>query len=287
MASRDHNGDEQPSRVGYFAAIFVSALGHAAIFAFVFFIAPRFLHPAEAAPPAYTVKIVDNIPAGDLGSHLPRINRHATDESKSAAPKPAEPQVKTEPTKPEKLALNDGKNALITAKATEVPTDTPTPTPEPTVEPTPEPTVEPGPSLEPNLEATEAPTVAPTPEPTPQPKKHPTAKPTPEKARNRPKPGSTVAKIASTPSVAMRMAKLRRELLEHHMKDLANNPPDEVTDIDTTVTPPIVCGLTTVPVNDTGVLGVVTKLPVIVIAEVPGVVGVVAVFGVMVADTVL
>ena len=227
MASPDHNGDENPSRLGYFAAIFVSALGHIAIFAFVFFIAPRFLHPAEAPPPAYTVKIVDNIPAGDLGSHLPRINRHATDESKNAAPKPAEPQVKTEPTKPEKLALNDGKNALITAKATEVPTDTPTPTPEPTVEPTPEPTVEPGPSLEPNLEATEEPTVAPTPEPTQQPKKHPTPKPTPDKARNRPKSGSTVAKIASTPSVAQRMAKLRRELLEHHLKDLANNPPDE------------------------------------------------------------
>jgi TonB family protein len=237
LASPDHNGDENPSRVGYFAAIFVSALGHIAIFAFVFFIAPRFLHPAEAPPPAYTVKIVDNIPAGDLGSHLPRINRHAADESKAAAPKPAEAQVKSEPHKTE-LALNDGKNALITAKATEVPTDTPTPTPEPTieatVEPTPEPTVEPGPSLEPNLEATDEPTVAPTPEPTQQPTKHPTAKPTPEKARNRAKSGSTVAKIASTPSVALRMAKLRRELLEHHMKDLANNPPDEEEEDDPT-----------------------------------------------------
>ena len=239
MASPDHNGDENPSRLGYFAAIFVSALGHVAIFAFVFFIAPRFLHPAEAAPPAYTVKIVDNIPAGDLGSHLPRINRHTADESKGAAPKPAEAQVKTEPTKPEKLALNDEPNALkINAKPTEVPTEvpteTPTPTPEPTIEPTPEPTVEPGPSLEPNLEATEEPTVAPTPEPTPQPKKHPTPKPTPDKARNRPKSGSTVGKIASTPSVAMRMAKLRRELLEHHMKDLANNPPDEEEEDDPT-----------------------------------------------------
>ena len=82
MASRDHNGDEQPSRIGYFAAVFVSALGHAALFATVFFIAPRFLHPEEAAPPAYTVKIVDNIPAGDLGTHLPRINRHPADEAK-------------------------------------------------------------------------------------------------------------------------------------------------------------------------------------------------------------
>ena len=234
MASPDHNGDENPSRLGYFAAIFVSALGHIAIFAFVFFIAPRFLHPAEAPPPAYTVKIVDNIPAGDLGSHLPRINRHVANESKSVAPKPAEAQVKTEPAKPEKLALNEEKNALK-INATEMPTDTPTPTPEPTIEPTieptPEPTVEPAPSLEPNLEATEEPTVAPTPEPTPQPTqqptKHPTAKPTPEKARNRPKSGSTVAKIASTPSVAMRMAKLREQLLAQHIKDLAKNPPPD------------------------------------------------------------
>ena len=231
MASPDHNGDENPSRLGYFAAIFVSALGHIAIFAFVFFIAPRFLHPAEAAPPAYTVKIVDNIPAGDLGSHLPPINRHAANESKAAAPKPQEAQVKTEPHKTE-LAANEDKNALkINANPTEVPTDTPTPTPEPTVaptvEPTPEPTVEPKTEMEPNLEATEEPTVAPTPEPTQQPTKHPTAKPTPAKAHNRPKSGSTVAKIASTPSVAMRMAKLRRELLEHHMKDLAENPPEE------------------------------------------------------------
>ena len=152
MASPDHNGDENPSRLGYFAAIFVSALGHVAIFAFVFFIAPRFLHPAEAAPPAYTVKIVDNIPAGDLGTHLPPINRHAANESKAAATKPEESKVKTEPVKPEKLALNEDKNSLkINAKPTDAPTETPTPTPEPTlaptVEPTPEPTVEPAPSL--------------------------------------------------------------------------------------------------------------------------------------------
>ena len=215
MASPDHNGDENPSRLGYFAAIFVSALGHLAIFSFVFFIAPRFLHPAEAAPPAYTVKIVDNIPAGDLGTHLPPINRAAATESKSAAPKPAEAQVKTQPAKTE-LALNEDKNALkINAKPTEAPTETPTPTPEPTVartiEPTPEATVEPAPSLEPNLEATEEPTIAPTPEPTKQPRKHATPKPTPDRTRNRPKSGSTVAKIAATPSVAQRMAKLRSE----------------------------------------------------------------------------
>jgi TonB family protein len=234
VPSPDHNGDENPSRLGYFAAIFVSALGHIAIFAFVFFIAPRFLHPAEAPPPAYTVKIVDNIPAGDLGTHLPRINRHAAEESKATAPKPAEPQVKTEPPKSE-LALNEDKNALaINAKPTEAPTETPTPTPEPTVEATPEPIVEPKKSLEPNLEATEEPTVAPTPEPTEQPTKHPTPKPTPDKARNRPKSGSTVAKIAATPSIALRMAKLKRQLLEQHMRDLAKNPPSDEGDEDDT-----------------------------------------------------
>jgi TonB family protein len=238
VASPDHNGDEKPSRLGYFAAIFVSALGHVAIFAFVFFIAPRFLHPEETPPPSYTVKIVDNIPAGDLGTHLPRINRHVEHESKEEGPKPEESAIKTEPPKTA-LALNEDKNALkINAIATDVPTSTPTP--EPTVETTPEPTVEPAPSLEPNLEATEEPTIEPTPEPTEQPTKHATPRPTPEKARIRPKAGSTVAKIAATPSVAQRLAKLRQQLLAEHMKDLKKNPPpeeDDDDDTDTTETP--------------------------------------------------
>jgi len=223
MASSDHNDDEQPSRLGYFAAIFVSALGHAAIFALVFFVAPRFLHQEDAAPPAYTVKIVDNIPAGDLGTHLPPMNRHHADESKAEAPpKPQEAKVKTEPAKTEIARNHTHKHALnVNAKPTDVPTATPTP--EPTVESTPEPTAEPAPALEPNLEATEEPTVAPTPEPTQQPTKHPTpkAKPTPDKARIRPKSGSTVAKIAATPSVAQRMAKLKRDLREKYREEMA------------------------------------------------------------------
>jgi TonB family protein len=225
VASPDHNDDESPSRLGYFAAIVVSALGHAAIFALVFFIAPRFLHPEEAPPPAYTVKIVDNIPAGDLGTHLPRINRHVADESKGA-PKPQEAQVKTEPAKTEVALNNTDKNALsINAKPTEFPTQAPTMTPTPTPEPSPEPTVEPAPALEPNLEATEEPTAEPTVEPTPvptkQPRKHATPKPTPDKARIRPKPGSTVAKIASTPSVAQQLAKLKRDLMAKHLEEMA------------------------------------------------------------------
>ncbi|MGD1029358.1 energy transducer TonB [Candidatus Binatus soli] len=223
MASRDHNGDEQPSRIGYFAAVFVSALGHAALFATVFFIAPRFLHPEEAAPPAYTVKIVDNIPAGDLGTHLPRINRHPADEAKEAAPKPEESKVKTEPPKTE-LALNDDKNALkINAKATDPPTATPTP--EPTIEPT----------IAPTIEATAAPTPEPTPQPTQEPTKHAKPKATPGKAsRNAPKSESTAAKakIAATPSVEQRLAMLRRGLLAEHVKELAKNPPEDEDDDD-------------------------------------------------------
>jgi len=111
----------------------------------------------------------------------------------------------------------------------------------PTVEPTPEPTIEPH-SLEPNLDATEEPTIAPTPEPTPKPTKTkravPKPKPTPEKARNRSKSGSTVAKVASTPSVAQRMAMLKRKLFEEHVKEIAKNPPpDDEDDPDDTDTP--------------------------------------------------
>jgi len=226
VASPDRSGDEQPSRLGYLAAIFASALGHAAIFALVFFIAPRFLHPEEAAPPAYTVKIVDNVPAGDLGTHLPRINRHQAEEAKEAGAKSEEAKVKTEPSKTE-LALNDSdKNALkINAKASDQPT--PTPTPEPTIAPTVAATAEP--SSQPTVEATVEPTVEPTPEPT----KNPTPKPTPNKASRNPRAGSTVAKIASTPSVEQRLAKLKQQLLAEHVKELEKNPPEDEGDDDT------------------------------------------------------
>jgi TonB family protein len=239
VASPDHNGDEQPSRLGYLAAIVVSAIGHAAIFVLVFFIAPRFLQTPDAAPPAYTVKIVDNIPAGDLGTHLPRINRHHEEESKAAS-KSEESKIKTEPSKTE-IALNEtDKNALkINAKTADVPT--PTPTPEPTLEPTPETSPEPtaeSPALEPDIEATQEPTVeptvAPTPAPTPRPKKHPTPKPTPAKSsRKPPKAGSTVANVASTPSVAQQLAKLRRQLMAEHVKELAEKAPEDEDDDDT------------------------------------------------------
>ncbi len=211
---RDHNGDEQPSRWGYIAAILGSALGHAAIFALVFLVAPRYMHAPEAAPPAYTVKIVDDIPAGDLGTHLPRINRN--NQEKPAPSKVEEPKVKEEPPKPE-LAPDDDKNAIaLNTRKLESPTETPTP------EPTPVPTVEP----------TAMPTQ--TPEPTPKPTRTPKPRPTktaPQPAKRNPKAGPTIviAKAAATPSVEDRLAMLKRNLLAEHLKEQAKKHADEDT----------------------------------------------------------
>ena len=206
MAAPDHSGDEGGSRVGYTAAIVVSALGHVGLFALVFFVAPRYLRQPDAPPPAYTVKIVDNVPAGDLGTHLPRINRNRTEESKAES-KPAEPKVKIEAPKPPELAPNDDKNALA-LNTIQTPTETPTP------EPTPEPTIAPTPNATPTD----------TPAPTPEPTKQPTPKPTPKVSKHRaPKPAVpiVIAKASSTPSVAERLAALKRRNFEEHVKNIA------------------------------------------------------------------
>jgi TonB family protein len=220
VAAPDHNGDEGQSRAGYFAAIVVSALGHLALFALVFFIAPRYLHQPDAPPTAYTVKIVDNIPAGDIGTHLPRINRHRTDESKAES-RSEEPKVKVEEPKPE-LAPNDDKDALaLNAKKLDTPTATPTP------EPTPEPTVEP------TVEATPMP--AETPKPTPKPKTHATPKPTPQASRHHaPKSEASIAiaKASATPSVEERLAALKRKNFKEHVERVAKMAAEEKKNAD-------------------------------------------------------
>lgn len=218
MGTRDHNGDEQPSRWGYVAAIVASALGHGAIFALVFLIAPQYLRTPDAAPPAYTVKIVDDIPAGDLGTHLPRINRN--NQEKPAPAKVEEPKVKEEPPKPE-LAPNDDKNAIaLNTKKLETPTETPTP------EPTPAPTVAPV--------ATPTETPVPTAKPTRTPKPHPT-KAAPQPAKRNPKAGPTIviAKAGATPSVEDRLAMLKRNLMAEHLKERAKKHDDGDTGDDT------------------------------------------------------
>ncbi len=208
MAAQDHSGDEQPSRAGYIAAIVVSALGHAALVVLVFFIAPGYMSAAPADVPSYTVKIVDNIPAGDLGTHLPRINRSAERPRQPAPPKPAELSVKTAPPKME-LAPDSDPNALALNTRTG-PTPTITPTPEPTVVPTAEPSQ----------------SIA----PTPKPKKHATPKPTPQPAKRNPsKPESTVAraKPVATSNVAARLAALKRKNFEDHVKAVAKKAAEE------------------------------------------------------------
>jgi protein TonB len=219
VAAPDRNEESAPSRTGYFAAIIVSALGHLGLFALFFFVAPRFLHQPDAPPPAYTVKIVDNIPAGDLGTHLPRINRHRNEEAK-AAPKPEEPKVKVEPPKPPELAPNDDAKALaLNTKKLDSPTETPTPepTPAPTVEPTPEPT----------------PIPAETPKPTPKPKKHATPKPSPEASKRHPKAERIVIAKAS---VEKALAALKRKNFEEHVKAIAKAAAEEKKNADADMT---------------------------------------------------
>ncbi len=215
MAAPDRNEGAALSRAGYTAAIIVSALGHLALFALFFFVAPRFLHQPDALPPAYTVKIVDNIPAGDLGTHLPKINRHRTETAK-AAPKPEEPKVKVEPPKPPDLAPNDDAKALaLNTKKLDSPTETPTPepTPAPTVEPTPEPT----------------PMPAETPKPTPKPKKHATPKPSPSASMHHPKAEAIVIAKAS---VEKALAALKRKNFEEHVKAIAKAAAEEKKNAD-------------------------------------------------------
>ena len=214
MAAPDRNEDEAPSRLGYFAAIIVSALGHLGLFGLVFFVAPRYLHQPDAPPPAYTVKIVDNIPAGDLGTHLPRINRHRSEEAKAES-KPEEPKVKVEAPKPPDLAPNDDKNVL--ALNTKLETATATPTPEPT----------PAPTVEPTLEPTPMPSE--TPKPTPKPKKHATPKPTPEASKRHPKAEAIVIAKAN---VDKAIAALKRKNFEDHVKNIAKLAAEEKKNAD-------------------------------------------------------
>lgn len=208
MAAQDHRGDERSSSLGYFAAILVSALGHAGLFVLIFLVAPRYLHSEETPPPTYTVKIVDQIPAGDLGTHLPRLAPPKPEQiAKAEPPKPVEPAV--EPPKPE-VAPDSDKNAVsLATKAAQ----TPTPTPEPTV----------------------APTLAPTPQSTPSVKQAPTRKPTPTPSRaasKHPKapPTIVIARVESTSSVKQRLAKLRRQLLAEQLARNKKKQADEDED---------------------------------------------------------
>ena len=226
MDTSNPGAETEPSRWGYAAAILVSALGHAAL-AVLLIVLPSYLSAPLSEPPSYTVKIVDNLPAGDLGTHLPRLShrqRERQAQPKPAPPKQEPPVVVTKPPPPPPPPPDNDKNAIaLNSIKPTVSIETPTPTPEP--HPTPPPTPAPKPTPLPRPTRTEAPRPRPTPKPI-EPKKvathHPTPKP-PERSQKppHPKPAAAIAiaKAESTPSVKQRLDKLREQLLAEHLAD--------------------------------------------------------------------
>lgn len=195
-------------------------------------------------PPAYTVKVVDNIPAGDLGTRLPQLNDERQEAREEPSP-PEEPEQEPKPpeakpeAKPPPPPIENDKNAIaLSTKAAPTPTPTPTPPP-PTAAPTPANT--PAPvvvaTIAPTPEETPKPTVKPTPRPHRTPRPRPTPRPTP-RATPRPRPRATprqtpvtvkrpqshstppvmVARVAPTPSVKQRIDEIHRKLLEANLK---------------------------------------------------------------------
>jgi TonB family protein len=200
----------RPSRWGYFLAVLASALGHAALFLLLVVVLPA-LFQRSVPPPAYTAKIVDSIPAGDLGTHLPRL-------SQEKAPPPPEPSTAEEET-PEAEATpppeDNDRNAIalntLHQKAAMTPTPTPPPTPPPTPEPAPTVTPTPRPK-KPHVKV-----VAPTPTATPTPIRthHPHAKPTPSRQ-------VVIAAAEPTPGIRQKLEQVREQLLREHLKELAS-----------------------------------------------------------------
>jgi TonB family protein len=227
VAAPNLDGRDRSSRLGYAGAIILSALGHAAFFALVLFILPAYFHHPDTAPPGYTVKIVDNIPAGDLGTHLPRLTQDQPHpEHRTEQPKPA---VEHHKTPPPPVAPELAKTVIaFNMGASPTPTPTPEPTPEPTEEPTPEPTAEPtrAPTPKPTRVPAAKPAHKPTPRPTPKPRhRRPLPTPTPvppHGAHPRPKPNEVViARAEPTPSVKEQLAALRASLLKEHLAEKA------------------------------------------------------------------
>lgn len=231
VAAPNLDGRDRSSRLGYAGAIILSALGHAVFFALVLVILPAYFRHPETTPPGYTVKIVDNIPAGDLGTHLPRLTQdHPHPADRSERSKPAVEQHQPPPVAPDNaktvIAFNMGSSPT--------PTPTPEPTPEPTEEPTPEPAAEPtlAPTPKPTRAPTPKPTHKPTPRPTPKPRHRrplPTPTPVPRHSahpRSRPHQGSkpnqvVIARAEPTPSVKEQLAALRASLLKEHLTERA------------------------------------------------------------------
>ena len=200
--------DDRASRWGYVAAILISALGHILFFFVILVVLPG-LFSSKPPPPSYTVKIVDALPAGELGTHLPRLDQEAVEHHHQApAPEVVHHEAPTSITTPPPPPPDNDENA-IALNTTHSPTPTPVRMPTPT--PTP-----PRPSPEPSATPTRRPAkhaqAAPRPTPTPHARRmKPRATPSPELAEATPKP---------TPNIEQQMRVLHEKLMAEHLKQM-------------------------------------------------------------------
>jgi len=199
------NGNDSPSRWGYLAAILASALGHIALIIVLFVILPEFFK-APTPPPAYTVKIVDSLPAGDLGTHLPRLGTE-----QKAPHQKRDTSQETKPTPPPQQPSEEDSTAIVLNTIHKSPTPTPTPTPSETSTPSPAP--------QPTATATPTPRPKRTPRQTPAPK--PTSTPRrSEHHKPKPTPAPELVRVQPTPNVRQKLEKVREQLLAEHLRQM-------------------------------------------------------------------
>ncbi len=224
--------NERPGWAGYIAAIAVSALGHVGFLAFALLVLPNWLHSATVEPPSMTVKIVDNIPAGDLGTHLPKLHKEPEQVAKAEV-KPEEPPPPEEvkPPPPPEPPKPDDKGAVSLNSPAAMPT--PTPIPPPAVIPA---TAEPTPTETPKKVAEPPPTQTPPPV---KPQRREKAI-----AHNPPKPKHTpvlMAKAEKTPDVQEQFRKLKQEMLKRRIEEAKKQAAEDDSsddDDDTDTAPP-------------------------------------------------
>jgi len=202
---------DRSERWGYLAAIIVSAVAHGLFFFVILVVLPGLL-ASKAPPPSYTVKIVDSLPAGELGTHLPRFSQEATKSPRSAQNAHQDEAPTSITTPPPPPFADENAIALSTIHSpTPAPMRTPKPTPRPMPSPHPPP-----------------PSPAPSPAPTPRPPKHPkptpTSAPTPHARRLKPKAPPTPELVEATPrptpNVRQEMRKLHEKLMAEHLKQM-------------------------------------------------------------------
>ena len=198
--------DDRVSRWGYVASIIVSAIGHVLLIFVILVVLPGLFSP-KLPPPSYTVKIVDALPAGNLGTHLPQLSQEAVERPRVAKPKAAHHEAPTSITTPPPSPPDNDRNVIT------LNTHSPTPTPvrAPTATPTPPPPL-PKPSVAPTPRAKKHEQATPASRPTPQARRQrPKAAPTPKLAQATPKP---------TPNIGQEMRKLHEKLMAEHLKQM-------------------------------------------------------------------